>query len=91
MTETVVEQEVQAPPERGRTGRVLRQVATRIGGGLLSVFLVAVLGFFLFRVLPGDPARTMTRGAPVSAAQLVELRHRFGLDQRTEYPSAECS
>jgi peptide/nickel transport system permease protein len=42
---------------------------------------VAVLGFFLFRVLPGDPARTMTRSAPVSAEQLAELRARLGLDQ----------
>lgn len=80
MAEVLVE-DLQAQPEPGRWSRALRLVASRVGGGLLSVFLVAVLGFFLFRVLPGDPARTMTRGAPVSAAQLTELRHRFGLDQ----------
>ncbi|GAB2683590.1 ABC transporter permease [Saccharopolyspora gloriosae] len=56
-------------------------LARKLGGGLVSVFLVAVLGFFLFRVLPGDPVRTMTRGAPVSAEQLEQLRQRFGLDQ----------
>ncbi|MFR9728743.1 ABC transporter permease [Saccharopolyspora sp. MS10] len=56
-------------------------LARKLGGGLVSVFLVAVLGFFLFRVLPGDPVRTMTRGAPVSAEQLDQLRARFGLDQ----------
>lgn len=79
MAEPAVEELTEAPPARGP--RVLREVATRLGGGLVSVVLVVVLGFFLFRVLPGDPARTMTRGAPVSAAQLAELRHRFGLDQ----------
>ncbi len=68
------------PPER-RRGRLAGYLAAKFGGGLVSLFFVAVLGFFLFRVMPGDPARTMTRGAPVSAEQLVELRHRFGLDQ----------
>lgn len=56
-------------------------IARKLGGGLVSVFLVAVLGFFLFRVLPGDPVRTMTRGAAVSAEQIEQLRQRFGLDQ----------
>ncbi|QUH01713.1 ABC transporter permease [Saccharopolyspora erythraea] len=65
----------------GARGRLGRYLAGKFGGGLLSLFLVAVLGFFLFRVMPGDPARTMTRGAPVSEEQLVALRARFGLDQ----------
>lgn len=64
-----------------RSARLARFVAAKVGGGLVSLFLVAVLGFFLFRVLPGDPARAMTRSAPVSAEQLAALRHRFGLDQ----------
>lgn len=68
-----------APPRRG--GRLAGYLASRLGGGLVSLFLVAVLGFFLFRVLPGDPVRTMTRGAPVSAEQLEQLRARLGLDQ----------
>nr|WP_044547848.1 ABC transporter permease [Saccharopolyspora erythraea] len=65
----------------GTRGRLGRYLAGKFGGGLLSLFLVAVLGFFLFRVMPGDPARTMTRGAPVSEEQLAALRARFGLDQ----------
>jgi peptide/nickel transport system permease protein len=67
--------------EGGRRRGLAGYVAAKLGGGLLSLFLVAVLGFFLFRVLPGDPARTMTRGAPVSDAQLAALRSRFGFDQ----------
>jgi peptide/nickel transport system permease protein len=42
---------------------------------------VAFTGFFIFRILPGDPVRTITRGRPVSAAQLAELRHTFALDK----------
>ncbi|GAA2807514.1 ABC transporter permease [Saccharopolyspora taberi] len=72
----------EAAPEPGRARRGLGTfLAAKLGGGLVSLFLVAVLGFFLFRVMPGDPARTMTRGAPVSEDQLVALRARFGLDQ----------
>ncbi|WP_019853772.1 ABC transporter permease [Actinopolyspora mortivallis] len=65
----------------GTVPRTLGFVARKLGGAAVSLGLVAVLGFFLFRVLPGDPARTMTRSAPVSAEQLAQLRHRFGLDQ----------
>ena len=67
--------------ERRSGGGWAGYLARKLGGGLVSVFLVAVLGFFLFRVLPGDPVRTMTRGAPVSAEQLEQLRQRLGLDQ----------
>ncbi len=43
--------------------------------------MVVVLGFFAFRVLPGDPAISMTRGRQVSADQVEILRKQFGLDQ----------
>nr|WP_228717714.1 ABC transporter permease [Allosaccharopolyspora coralli] len=64
--------------EPSRWGRFL---AGKLGGAAVSLVLVAILGFFLFRVLPGDPARAMTQGAPVSGEQLAELRSRLGLDQ----------
>ncbi len=35
----------------------------------------------MFRMLPGDPVTTMTRGRPTNAAQLDELRRSLGLDQ----------
>ncbi|NHD17653.1 MULTISPECIES: ABC transporter permease [Actinopolyspora] len=79
MTDTRDRDELGKAP--ARAPRVLGFVALKLGGGALSLLLVVVLGFFLFRVLPGDPARTMTRSAPVSAEQLAALRHRFGLDQ----------
>lgn len=62
-------------------GRWARYLVTKLGGALASLILVAVLGFFLFRVLPGDPARTMTHSAPTSPEQLAALRARFGLDR----------
>lgn len=65
----------------GRSKRLAGYLVAKLGGGLVSLFLVAVLGFFLFRVIPGDPARTMTRGASVSAQQLEQIRQRLGLDQ----------
>jgi peptide/nickel transport system permease protein len=43
--------------------------------------MVVVLGFFAFRVLPGDPTRSLTRGRIVSPEQLAALRRQFGLDQ----------
>jgi peptide/nickel transport system permease protein len=69
-----------APPSGGGR-RTARYLGSKLGDGLVSLFLVAVLGFFLFRVMPGDPVRTMTHGAPVSEQQIIALRERFGLDQ----------
>ncbi|MFC7342677.1 ABC transporter permease [Saccharopolyspora griseoalba] len=68
-------------PASGERGRLARYVGGKIGGGLVSLFLVTVLGFFLFRVMPGDPVRTMTRGAPMTDQQIAALRERLGLDQ----------
>jgi peptide/nickel transport system permease protein len=67
------------PPTRG--GGAVRYVLTKIGGALISFALVIVLGFLLFRALPGDPVQTMTRGRPATPAMMAELEHRLGLDQ----------
>ncbi|GAA1346097.1 ABC transporter permease [Saccharothrix algeriensis] len=58
-----------------------RYLAVRLGGALVSLALVVGLGFLLFRVIPGDPVVTMTRGRPVTAGQLAELRARLGVDE----------
>ena len=50
-------------------------------GSIGSLFFVLVVNFFLFRVLPGDPARTLGRGRFQTAAQLDAFRHTYGLDQ----------
>jgi peptide/nickel transport system permease protein len=53
----------------------------KLGGAAVSLLLVVVLGFFLFRVLPGDPVQTMTRERPTTPAQIAEMRARLGLDK----------
>ncbi|WP_415830215.1 ABC transporter permease, partial [Kibdelosporangium persicum] len=67
------------PPQRG--GGAVRYLLTKVGGAIMSVLMVVVLGFFLFRVMPGDPVTIMTRGRPVSGAQLDQLRAEHGFDQ----------
>ncbi|WP_312878209.1 ABC transporter permease [Lentzea indica] len=57
------------------------RLAGRLGGAAVSLVMVAVLGFFLFRVVPGDPVVSMTRGRPTTAAMQAELRAQFGLDR----------
>jgi len=73
--------EVVAGGEPPATTGTLRFVLTKIGGGIVSLVLIVVLGFFLFRVLPGDPVKTMTHGAPIGTKQLLALRAQLGLDK----------
>ncbi len=52
----------------------------KLGWALLTVAFVVVLNFFLFRILPGDPARAVRD--PRLTQQAVEaIRVRFGLDK----------
>lgn len=64
-----------------RPYRVLRYAGGRLLSAAASLAAVAVAGFFLFRVLPGDPVRTMTQGQEVGVEQREELRRQLGLDQ----------
>ena len=66
-----------SPPRGG----AVRYVLGKIGGAITSVVLVVMLGFLLFRVIPGDPVQTMTRGRPVSQEQIEQLRAQLGLDR----------
>jgi peptide/nickel transport system permease protein len=52
----------------------------RLGWALLTVGFVIVLNFFLFRILPGDPARSV-KNPRMTAAGVEAIRVRFGLDQ----------
>ena len=67
------------PPTRG--GGAVRYVLMKVGGGLISLALVVVLGFLLFRVLPGDVIQTMFRGRPATPEAMAELRTQLGLDK----------
>ncbi|MDO5285826.1 MAG: ABC transporter permease [Actinomycetia bacterium] len=58
-----------------------RYLLSKAAGAVVSLLMVVVLGFFAFRVLPGDPAITMTRGRRVTAADVERIRAELGLDQ----------
>ena len=65
-----------------RVGSSFGQFAARkVGGAVVSMVMVVLLGFFAFRILPGDPVRTMTRGRVMSAEQLAAMKHQLGLDK----------
>lgn len=63
------------------TGSGARYVAGKVAGSLGSLAFMLVVNFFLFRVLPGDPVRTLARNRLVSQEQIDELTRTLGLDQ----------
>lgn len=49
---------------------------------LLTIFIVVVINFVLFRILPGDPVRAVIgRNVKISAEVQQSLREQFGLDK----------
>jgi peptide/nickel transport system permease protein len=64
-----------------RRGGYAKFVGVKLLGALGSLFFVLVVNFFLFRVLPGDPARTLGRGRFRTPEQLEEFKQTYGLDQ----------
>lgn len=56
-------------------------ILRRVGQAALTVVVAVVLNFFLFRVLPGDPAKAGIRDPRLTVAAQEALRVRFGLDK----------
>ncbi len=56
-------------------------VLLKLAGALGSLLFMLVVNFFLFRVLPGDPARTLGRGRFTTEEQLEAFNSTYGLDQ----------
>jgi peptide/nickel transport system permease protein len=81
VTDPVVAESLGHDDEEVRGSSLPRYLALKAGGALTSLALVVVLGFFTFRVLPGDPAITMTRGRNISPDEVERLRRELGLDQ----------
>src|SRR5688500_3464383 len=61
----------------GRGGFLARKVAW----ALVTIAVVVTFTFFLFRVLPGDPAKSGMRDPRLNPAAVEALRERFGLDK----------
>lgn len=58
-----------------------RYLLTKSGWALFTVLFVLVLNFFIFRVLPGDPARAGVRDPRMTREAVDAIRVRFGLDK----------
>jgi len=61
--------------------RQSRYLLKKIGWALLTVLIVILLNFFLFRILPGDPARAGIRDPRLTQDAVAAIRERFGLDK----------
>jgi peptide/nickel transport system permease protein len=61
-------------------GQILRLIGQRIGVGLLTLFLVSAMVFFMASLLPGDAAQ-MSLGQSATPETVAALRHKLGLDQ----------
>jgi peptide/nickel transport system permease protein len=57
-----------------------RRLGRKLVGSAATVLFVLALNFFLFRVLPGDPARAGIADPRLSAESVAKIRERFGLD-----------
>ena len=58
-----------------------RTLINKTAWAIFTVLFVIILNFFLFRVLPGDPARAGIRDPRLTKDAIEMLRVRFGLDK----------
>ncbi len=58
-----------------------RYLVRKILGTILTIFLVVVLNFMLFRLMPGSPDRILLRNPHLSAETVAAARERWGLDK----------
>lgn len=58
-----------------------RYLLRKISWSAFTIAFVLVLNFFLFRILPGDPARSLTKDPRMKKEAVEALRVRFGLDK----------
>ena len=58
-----------------------RHLFRKIGWSAFTILFVLVLNFFLFRVLPGDPARAGIHDPRLKKDAVEAIRVRFGLDK----------
>lgn len=54
----------------------------RIFWSIFTIFFVLILNFFIFRILPGDPARGGVRDPRLTVEAQEAIRVRFGLDKQ---------
>jgi peptide/nickel transport system permease protein len=61
-------------------------LAGRVAKGIVVLFAIAMLNFFLIRAAPGDPAQVLAgQAGAADEVLLAQLRQQFGLDQPLLY------
>ncbi len=58
-----------------------RYLLSKISWALFTILFVIILNFFLFRILPGDPARAGIRDPRLTRENIEAIRVRYGLDK----------
>ena len=48
---------------------------------IITIFLVLIINFFLFRVMPGNPLSMLMRNPNASPEAIEKIKHLMGLDQ----------
>ncbi|MQY16855.1 Dipeptide transport system permease protein DppB [Streptomyces sp. RB5] len=66
---------------RAYRGEFLRFVAVKFSGALVSLVMVVLTSFFIFRVLAGDPVDAVVGDTPATPEQVAAIRERLGLDE----------
>ena len=56
-------------------------IAKKVAITALTLFILITINFFLFRILPGDPARLLFKNPKASKEALAYIRERFGIDK----------
>lgn len=67
--------------ERPRDVSAIRYFLSKLGGAGISMIMVIILGFFAFKILPGDPVATIARQRQMTPEQMDLLREEFGLNK----------
>ncbi len=59
----------------------LRYILNKLMWALITILIVIIFNFFLFRVLPGDPARAGIKDPRLTQENILAIQARFGLDK----------
>ena len=84
MTDVLLEGARAAAEERSgagtaRSAGLARTLSVKVTSAGITLFVVLVGNFFLFRVLPADPAKNLTHNSALTAKQLAAINRTFGL------------
>jgi peptide/nickel transport system permease protein len=63
--------------------RTQRYLLGKLGQAVLTLLFIVTFNFFLFRILPGDPVKLLTKGAGqrLTLAEQAQLREELGLNK----------